>query len=78
MNCRCAIVNPGLDATRRSVDNCRWQVPARRSRGASGRLQAEICKMLPGEIAPELTGHGLPLGKCEAYNRVYDQPYESN
>jgi hypothetical protein len=25
------------------------------------------------EIAPELTGHGLPLGKCEAYNRVYDQ-----
>jgi SAM-dependent methyltransferase len=30
------------------------------------------------EIAPELTGHGLPLSKCEAYNRVYDQPYESN
>ena len=27
------------------------------------------------EIAPELTGRGLPLGKCEAYNRVYDQPY---
>jgi len=26
-----------------------------------------------GEIAPELTGHGLPLAKCEAYNRVYDQ-----
>jgi len=25
------------------------------------------------EIAPELTGHGLPLGKCEAYNRVYEQ-----
>ena len=24
------------------------------------------------EIAPELTGHGLPLSKCEAYNRVYD------
>ena len=23
------------------------------------------------EIAPELTGHGLPLSKCEAYNRVY-------
>jgi len=21
------------------------------------------------EIAPELTGHGLPLIKCEAYNR---------
>ena len=29
------------------------------------------------EIAPETTGHGLPLRKCEAYNRVYDQPYES-
>ena len=29
------------------------------------------------EIAPELTGHGLPLGKCEAYNRVYDQFYGS-
>jgi hypothetical protein len=22
------------------------------------------------EIAPELTGHGLPLSKCEAYNAV--------
>ena len=29
------------------------------------------------EIAPELTGHGLPLSKCEAYNRVYDQFYQS-
>jgi len=29
------------------------------------------------EIAPELTRHGLPLGKCEAYNRVYDQFYQS-
>jgi putative transposase len=25
---------------------------------------------MPREIAPELTGHGLPLSKCEAYNRV--------
>lgn len=25
------------------------------------------------EVAPELTGPGLPLAKCEAYNRVYDQ-----
>jgi hypothetical protein len=30
------------------------------------------------EIAPEPTGHGLPLSKCEAYNRVYEQPYESS
>jgi hypothetical protein len=29
------------------------------------------------EMAPELTGHGLPLSKCEAYNRVYDQFYQS-
>ena len=29
------------------------------------------------EIAPELTGHGLPLSKCEAYNRVYEQFYRS-
>jgi Resolvase, N terminal domain len=29
------------------------------------------------EIAPELTGHGLPLSKCEAYNRVYEQSYGS-
>ena len=27
----------------------------------------------PPEIAPEPTGRGLPLGKCEAYNHVYDQ-----
>ena len=30
--------------------------------------------LLGAEIAPEVTGHGLPLSKCEAYNRVYDQP----
>jgi hypothetical protein len=41
----------------------------------------EICGAYLGadsEIAPELTGHGLPLVKCEAYNRVYDQPYGSS
>jgi hypothetical protein len=30
------------------------------------------------EIAPEPTGHGLPLSRCEAYNRVYEQPYGSS
>ena len=25
------------------------------------------------EIAPEVTGQGVPLRKCEAYDRVYDQ-----
>jgi len=34
-------------------------------------------RMRRAEIAPELTGHGLPLSKCEAYNRVYDQFYRS-
>jgi len=36
------------------------------------------CASLNHEIAPELTGHGLPLSKCEAYNRVYDQFYRSS
>ncbi len=30
------------------------------------------------EIAPEPSGHGLPLSKCEAYNRVYDQRSRSS
>src|SRR5262245_19868283 len=30
------------------------------------------------EIAPEPAGHGLPLSKCEAYNRVYEQSYGSS
>ena len=40
-------------------------------------LAALAADFLQYEIAPELSGHGLPLSKCEAYNRVYDQPYES-
>ena len=36
-------------------------------------LVTSCCRNVEGEIAPELTGHGLPLSKCEAYNRVYDQ-----
>jgi hypothetical protein len=32
---------------------------------------------LDDEIAPELTGHGLPHNKCEAYNRVHNRPHES-
>jgi hypothetical protein len=30
------------------------------------------------EIAPQLTGQGLPLRKCEAYDRPYDQPLRSD
>ena len=44
------------------------------------RNRRRCCLKLPAcdpsgapEIAPELTGHGLPLSKCEAYNRVYEQ-----
>jgi hypothetical protein len=29
------------------------------------------------EIAPELTGQGLALRKCEAYDRPYDQHHGS-
>ena len=29
-------------------------------------------------MAPELTGHGLPLSKCAAYDRVCGQPFESH
>ena len=36
-------------------------------------LTCDSCGSIIAEIAPEPTGHGLPLGKCEAYNRVYDQ-----
>jgi hypothetical protein len=41
------------------------------------KAEAAAAKFVRDEIAPELTGHGLPLGKCEAYNRVYDQFYQS-
>jgi len=44
--------------------------------GNSSRCRRAACGTC--EIAPELTGHGLPLVKCEAYNRVYDQPYGSS
>src|SRR5215510_517339 len=37
------------------------------------RLPTTWVQMASPEIAPELTGHGLPLSKCEAYNRVYQK-----
>jgi predicted naringenin-chalcone synthase len=42
------------------------------------KLARHIVRSEPHEIAPELTGHGLPLSKCEAYDRVYDQSFGSN
>ena len=46
--------------------------------GIANHISSEYDRESALEIAPEPTGHGLPLSKCEAYNRVYDQPYESN
>ena len=44
-----------------------------------GPIPTRVVTCVSGpEIAPELTGHGLPLIKCEAYNRVHDQPYGSD
>jgi len=37
---------------------------------AASALGNGPCRFIWREIAPELTGHGLPLSKCEAYNRV--------
>jgi hypothetical protein len=44
-----------------------------------GRLQRrKSCDLLNrAQVIRHMTGHGLPLNKCEAYNRVYEQPYES-
>ena len=54
-----------------------WQLgesgnPTGRLRGSRNKLSEEV------EIAPEPAGHGLPLSKCEAYNRVYEQPCGSS
>lgn len=39
-----------------------------------GRREADAPRCIVAvEIAPEVTGQGLPLHKWEAYNRVYDQ-----
>src|SRR5262249_35825004 len=65
-------------------NRCRvCEAPLRDKRG--GRLYCRPPKKCrqeaakwPPEIAPEPTGHGLPLSKCEAYNRVYEQSYGSS
>ena len=45
--------------------------------GTFSLLRADSWVKVYDEIAPERTGHGLPLMKCEAYDRVYDQHYGS-
>jgi len=41
-------------------------------------LDLHTAYLAASEIAPEPAGHGLPLSKCEAYNRVYEQPCGSS
>ena len=41
--------------------------------GHSTSAQDGVHPAIAVEIAPELTGQGLPLRKCEAYDRPYDQ-----
>jgi hypothetical protein len=57
-----------------------WRVNADRSYVFFVRVGSKPIEFEKGknEIAPEPTGHGLPLSKCEAYNRVYEQPYGSS
>ena len=62
--------------SRRKFDTVNFAV-ARQLKAESTTQHATVLESLGAEIAPELNGHGLPLSKCEAYNRVYDQPYES-
>ena len=67
------------------LTQCAMRIAARelRALGTFAPILPQIVVLAVGcccdtcEIAPEPTGHGLPLGKCEAYNRVYDQFYQS-
>jgi len=58
-------------------------IPRRRPQLAKEQLLVRASSALRvsgygGEIAPELTGQGLSLRKCEAYDRPYDQPLGSD
>jgi hypothetical protein len=74
-------------AVRRGLANVKIQAYLTAAAVNLKRLAAAVAALLlmllpihrqsRSEIAPELTGHGLPLSKCEAYNRVYDQFYQS-
>src|SRR5262245_1601335 len=69
---------PAVDSTRAALAGSwrRARLTTSRARlepRGSNRHDREKTGGRGGEIAPEPTGHGLPLGKCEAYNRVYDQ-----
>ena len=67
------LIDPGEDA----VACCRRGRVARSSPIWRARASGP-CQRRLAEIAPEPTGHGLPLSKCEAYNRVYDQRSRSS
>jgi putative ABC transport system substrate-binding protein len=58
----------GFMSARSSEDSAHLVAAFRRGLGESGFIEGQNVA-IEFEIAPELTGHGLPLGKCEAYNR---------
>ena len=64
--CGCGQLQLAIDGEPSRIAMCHCLACQRRT-GAVISNQARF-----SEIAPELTGHGLPLSKCEAYNRVYD------
>src|SRR5262245_28488293 len=70
---RSALLHGGVNGNRGSEESS----PEPRASGMTSVIKVLLvcvsCGAVITEIAPEPTGHGLPLGKCEAYNRVYDQ-----
>ena len=67
----------GLFAHPTGLDRAHQRAPRR-----PGRQVAQVVFTLAAgaplaEIAPECPGQGLPLGKCEAYDRVDDQSFRS-
>jgi len=69
----------GLDVPQDFANARHWyEKAAARGNAASMNNLANLYRYGRGEIAPEPAGHGLPLSKCEAYNRVYEQSYGSS
>jgi transposase len=69
---RRVVVDNGVDSAALARDCPELIGAIRKKLGGRHRLDDGF------EIAPEPAGHGLPLSKCEAYNRVYEQPCGSS
>src|SRR5215831_3412823 len=77
----CPALQPYNHLTINRLLTCQRQVFSLGQGGnAVARCNSATARNFPssGEIAPEPAGHGLPLSKCEAYNRVYEQSYGSS